>query len=359
MQAAVIKGKNLLKIEEVSIPVIGKNDVLIKVRAVGLCKTDIEVFAGEHPFTQKKFKENSKEFNLIPGHEWSGIIDKMGNLCCGLSVGDHVIGETTMSCGKCANCSSGLPDLCEDPIEIGITRDGAMAEYLSVPCKILHKIPDEISFIDAAMIEPLAVAIHAVKRLSLEIPQDNLKEKIVVIFGDGPIALLLFQVLQLKKPKEIIIIGKSSKKLAVARKLGCRTIIDTSGLSEHDSIANIRKELVSFRIDVIIDATSNFAYKDSAIVEGLNIVRKQGIVLLVGMHHPTEIGINTIVLNELKVIGAVSSHGAWPEAIRLLSLKKIQTQPLISDISLADLPGLFDKSTKEPVDIIKGIIHFQ
>jgi L-iditol 2-dehydrogenase len=363
MRAAVIRrdsdnNKSVLSIEDTDIPVFGEDDVLIKIKAVGLCKTDIEVFAGEHPYTKDEFKKNPKKFHLIPGHEWSGIVHEIGSSCRGLSVGDHVIGETTMCCGTCINCSNGMPELCEDPKEIGINRDGAMAEYLSVPCKIIHKIPKKISFADAAMIEPIAVVIHAADRLLKEIPENGIQDQTIAIFGDGPISLLLFQVLQLKGAKKIIIIGKSSKKLKVAQQLGCKIIVNTSKLSEEESVAHIRKVVKNIRIDVIIDATSNFAYKDSAIVEGVNIVRKQGIILLIGMHHPTQIEVNSIVLKELKIIGAVSSYGVWQEAIKLLSNKKIKTDPLINNILLDNLPKIFYKSVKKPVDIIKGIVSF-
>jgi len=358
MKAVIISGQNDIICSRVPVPEMLDDDVLVAVKSVGLCKTDIEVLEGTHPSTRKIFSKKNKKFHLIPGHEWSGIVYKIGKNCQGFAPGDHVIGETTINCGYCHYCQNGMPNLCENVQEIGINRNGAMAEYLSVPYKFLHKIPDGMSFEDAAIIEPTAVAVHAINRLLTEIPTTKVDDLTVVIFGDGPIALLCLQVLRSKKPAKIIIIGKSLKKLDIAKKLDCDLIINTSGLSEKKSVAYIKKELKGFKIDVIIDATSNFAFKDSAIVEGLNIVQKGGIILLIGMHKPKKIAINNIVLNELKIIGTVSSPGTWGEAIRLLENKEINTQALITDkISLNEVPMLIKRIDTQPDEIIKAIIQ--
>ncbi|MGA2122126.1 MAG: alcohol dehydrogenase catalytic domain-containing protein [Methanoregula sp.] len=358
MKAIEITGQSQLEYKDVPIPSIRNDEILVRIKAVGVCKTDFEVLEGKHPYTKKIFSENVNGFHLIPGHEWSGIVQKIGKNCRNFTIGDHVIGETTINCGHCEYCKRGRPNLCENVQEIGITRDGAMAEFLSIPCKFLHKIPESMSFKKASCIEPTAVAVHAISRLLHEIPPRKIGDLTVAIFGDGPIALLCLQILQLKKPQTIIIIGKSLKKLNVAKKLGCDLIINTAGLSEKKSVERIKKDLAGYKVDVIIDATSNFAYKDSAIVEGINIIQKGGMVLLVGMHKPKKIVINTIVLNELKIIGTVSSPGTWTEAIRLLETNEIDVEALISDIlSLKDVPSLFRRIETQPDEIIKPVIE--
>lgn len=355
MKAVIIKGVNSPDIQNVPKPRIGSNELLVRVKAVGICQTDLEILERTHPFTKKLFEED-KDFSLIPGHEWSGVVVKVGKNCKNVTVGDRVVSETTVPCGRCYYCVNNRSNLCEYLEEVGITRAGAMAEYISIPCNIAHKIPDDISFKEAALIEPTAIAIHAVNRIfdKQEEMRDALTGKNVAVFGDGPIGLLVMQIVKNKNPSKIYLIGKSDKKLSIAKKLGCDLCINTGDSLKKESIDIIKKKLNGGEIDIVIEAVGG----DEVINEAIGVVRKGGIIIFIGLHNVSPVDMGSLVFKELDFRGTLSSPGVWSDAIRLVSEGKIKTSDLIThEFSLDQAIEAFEHVRKRKQEIIKAIIY--
>src|SRR5690625_4327923 len=184
MKAVQFEAPNSLKVNEINVPTIKEDEVLIKVHRVGICATDLEIYSGDMVY----FKTGMAKFPITPGHEWSGVIVATGDEVTDFDVGDRVVGETTVPCGTCKNCLQGTYNLCTDRVECGVlNKDGACAEYLVYPTHILHRFSDKVSYDAACLVEPAAVAYRAAQRLHIK-PNDH-----VAIMGAGTIGLLAVQ----------------------------------------------------------------------------------------------------------------------------------------------------------------------
>eukprot|EP01116_Phalansterium_solitarium_P021881 TRINITY_DN700_c0_g1_i1.p1 TRINITY_DN700_c0_g1~~TRINITY_DN700_c0_g1_i1.p1 ORF type:complete len:252 (+),score=30.32 TRINITY_DN700_c0_g1_i1:35-757(+) len=183
MKAIVISGAHTISLQEIPIPSPQDHEVLIKVKAVGICGTDLEVLEGSMGY----FTAGKAEFPVVPGHEWSGEVVSAGSKVQDFAVGDRVVGETAVPCWSCDYCASGRYTRCATRTETGIMhRQGACAEFIAFPARSLHRVADSVPFRTAALIEPSAVAVNAVKN-SVQ------PGEFVVVLGDGPIALLVLQ----------------------------------------------------------------------------------------------------------------------------------------------------------------------
>ena len=349
----MIRGANSFSVEDVPRPIVDSDEVLARVRAVGICQTDIEIAEGNHPFANKLFKR--KDFCLIPGHEWSGEVIEVGENCEGLEMDDRVVSEVSISCGKCYYCINKRGNLCDNLQEVGITRNGAIADYISLPCRIIHKIPHNIPFKNATLIEPTAVVIHAINRIfqhekTVDVSLDG---KVVAIFGDGPIGLLTLQVIKNMNPSKIYLIGKSDVKLRIGRLLGCDACVNIEGEGKKD-IEIIRDALGGEEVDVVMEAAGN----GDVINQAFEVVRRGGVVVLIGLHRTLPIDVNKVVLKELDVKGSLSSPGVWDEAIRLVSEGKIRTSELIThEFSLLEADRAVEYVRRDKASVVKAIIN--
>ncbi len=162
MKAARIFGARDVRYVDIDRPRIGPNDVLIKVKAVGICGTDLEIFRGTMPFLSMGLAK----FPLTPGHEWSGIVEEVGVEVKRLKTGQRVTGDVSIGCGKCSYCLRGRYNLCLDKQEVGICRgkEGAYADYLSMPQQYTYPLPKKMSYEEGALVDPTATAVNAVVR---------------------------------------------------------------------------------------------------------------------------------------------------------------------------------------------------
>ncbi len=186
MRAVLLKAPGEAFLTELEKPAIGPEDVLIRSRAVGICGSDVELYWGTRP-------ADFSRYPIVPGHEWAGEIVAAGKHVRHLAPGDKVVAEGFLFCGTCRNCRMGLTNLCEAGYdEIGFTRTGGLAEYVAVPARLVHKLPNISSLEEAALLEPTAVVAHAFLRAQ---PQAG---GTVVVVGDGTIGLLAVQVARLE-----------------------------------------------------------------------------------------------------------------------------------------------------------------
>ena len=214
MKAIIIESPDQVRLAEMALPAPGPGEVLIRSRAVGICGSDVELYQGTRP-------EGFYRYPLVPGHEWSGEVAAIGEQVRWLSMGDRVVAESILSCGTCRNCRVGLTNLCEAGYdEIGFTRPGGLAEYVVVPARLVHRLPRDASFQEAALLEPTAVVAQAFLGAAPRAAET------VVVIGDGTIGLLAVQVLHLFSPAALILAGSHDERLAIGRRLGATHTIN-------------------------------------------------------------------------------------------------------------------------------------
>ena len=237
MKAFQVVSPNNFKLVDMDIPEIKPDEVLVQVKAVGICGGDPGVLDGSRPRTHVSYP-------IVPGHEFSGEIVKIGSVVTGLKPGDRVTAEGVKRCDSCRNCLKGRTSTCLYYDEIGFTSNGAMAEYVAVPQRVIHLLSDDIPYDVAALSEPAAVSATAVYRAGIN-PGDT-----VVIIGAGAIGMLAVQVAKLYSPKNLVVIEIDDQKLEVSLKLGATHTIN----SEHeDAVAKVMELTGMAGADVVIE----------------------------------------------------------------------------------------------------------
>lgn len=296
---AIVFDKTISYTEDRALPELNRpGEALIRVRVAGICNTDLEIIKGY------------MGFKGVPGHEFVGIVEKADERNRSL-IGKRVVGEINCVCGVCDYCTGGLRRHCPQRTTLGISgRDGAFAEYLTLPVANLHEVPDNVPDEEAVFTEPLAAAFEIVEQVNV-----RSVDKIVVL-GDGKLGLLSAFVLALTGA-EVTLAGNHEHKLAIAREAGISTLL--------------AKDLpVNRKYDVVVEATGTPAGLQNA----LECVRPRGTIVLKSTVASTrEVDLNRIVIDEVALIG--SRCGPFEPALRALSEKTINVRPLISRIFAA------------------------
>lgn len=301
MLAAKYDGKNIALREDVDIPKLKDTEVLIKVKACGICGTDLSILKGTYKIPVPR----------ILGHELTGVVSEVGKKVKDVQIGERVTSEINITCGNCYFCKSGQNTQCTSVRAIGIYEDGAFAKYLKVPAQNIHNIHD-LSFEEATFIEPLAAALQ-----TFEISPLRENDKNVVIIGAGKLGLLLLQIVK-NKGRKAIIIGRSH--LELAKKLGADLVISI----DKDPIKKVLEE-TKIGADVVIEATGVPESLDLA----LAIIRNRGIINLKSTHGIRWMtDLTQIVVRELRIQG--SRCGAFPPAITMLEEGSVNVIDLIS-----------------------------
>ncbi len=299
-----------ISIHDVAIPTCNDNEVLIKVDSVGICGSDIPILNGVR----------TVPYPFIPGHEFAGSIVDLGNDVTSWQNGDRVTSSVVQNCLKCEFCRNGLEELCDELLETGIHVNGAFAEYVKVPDNTLHKIPDGMSFLEAASIDPLASAYHVVNKINIDV-NDN-----VAIIGPGPIGLLSLQLAKLKGANKVVMIGTREERLQIAEELGADVIINNKNNENLYQLVHDKTD--GFYPNKIIEASGN----SLAINEGISILEKNGVLALEGIYSDsTFVNFIDIVRKELKITGSIGyTYNEFAICMDLLNEKKIKIDPIIS-----------------------------
>jgi L-iditol 2-dehydrogenase len=323
MKAFVLEGPGVFKLKNVPIPIPKPSEILLRVRAAGICGSDIPRImvtgAYHHP--------------LIPGHEFAGEVVSIGEDVKEEIVGMRAAIYPLIPCNSCRWCREGLYNLCDNYDYMGSRRDGAFAEYVCVPASNLIHIPENIPFEHAALTEPIAVAFHGLRNARLKNGEN------VVIFGAGPIGLFLCQIAKLLGASSIWIIDIINQKLEIARKYGWA---ETINASEVDVIKEARLKFPQ-GADLVIDTSGS----SNALHQAVAITRKHGRILLIGNPHDNikilQKSFETILRHELQLIGTWNSimFNEWKQIIQWMASGKIDVEPIITHrISLDDLPRI-------------------
>ena len=307
-------GKGNIELKEKAVPSMGKSEVLIKVHTACVCGTDVHLeydrFANSPPF--------------VLGHEFSGIIKEIGAEVEGLEKNDKVVSANNpFACGECAVCLSGNPNLCPKKRAMGIHSDGCFADYLKLPANLIHKIPENVSMLEAALMEPLAVATHAVaNRCGIN------KGDSVVVFGAGAIGLLAAQVARAEGAKKVLLVGTSrdeKTRFKCAQGLGLETLnVEKENLTE--KIMGITD---GQGIDVVVEASGSPA----AIKAGVELLKRTGRMAISGITGKEDVPIkwDKLIAKGATLYFCYSSLNTdWQKGLNYLAEKKVSTLPLIT-----------------------------
>ena len=341
MKALVLREYMQLIYEDVPEPEIGPEDVLIQVKACGICGSDVHGIDGS---TKRRVPP------LIMGHEAAGVIAAVGANVTGWEIGDKVSVEYSTYCGQCYFCRKGLTNLCDHRRAMGVSTDqrrenGAFAEYLAWPQQTLHHLPSGVSFAQAAIVEPLSVALHAVERTPISIGDT------AVVLGVGPIGLNIIQCLRVAGCGLIIAVDLDQTRLELAHRLGAdiglRPDVD-------DVLAGVFKYTTNRGADVAIEAVGI----TPTINLGIRCLRKGGTLTLVGTFAQTpELLLQEVVYRQLNLLGAVASCGEFPACLDLIARGEVNVDAIVSAVApLADGPSWFERLYSGEKDLIKVIL---
>ncbi|MEK7566125.1 MAG: alcohol dehydrogenase catalytic domain-containing protein [Patescibacteria group bacterium] len=307
MKALIYAKPKTLVYTDLSKPKITDNEILIKIKSVGICGTDLHIYNGGMDLPTP----------LIMGHEFSGVVEQIGKKVNGFKSGDRVVGEHVIPCRRCYYCLKGKPNLCPQAKIIGLHRPGALAEYLAIPADLVYKIPPKISFEEAALIEPLTIALYAVEKAG------QLLDKNVAVIGQGPIGLLLDQTLK-SVGANIVGLDVQGHRLKFAKKKKWVDAVINSG--QH----NIVKQIENFAPGGV-DMTFEAVGKEVTAQIALDITARDGHIFLLGVfENPSRLDLMKIIKKELNVHGSWTCAFSFPEAIDLVAKNKINLKNLIT-----------------------------
>ncbi len=331
MKAAVINGPGDIRLIEKPVPRPGPGEVLVRVEYCGICGSDLHAY-----------KSGFFPSEVVIGHEFSGIIVEAGPGEVNLTGGERVTGNNNTPCGSCCLCLTGSDNLCPEMRRLGIADHGALAEYVAVPAESIYCLPETTPLDEAALAEPLSVALHAAKRSQCSPGQE------VVIIGAGTIGLILLALLKQRGIEKIAVIEPLSNRADVAFKMGATAVINPQKDYISSAIASFcGKQGPAFVFEC--------AGLPETINEALSLAAANGTVFILGIcHQPVEINFLSLVTREINIVPAFSKTRAdFQEAVELISAGKIKISPLISQIiSLQELETGFTAPADEYIKIL-------
>ena len=269
MRAVFIDGPHKLRIADVPVPTPGPRDVLTRVKSVGICGTDHAIYTGATSFLETGLIT----YPMRPGHEWSGIVEAVGEEVTAFKPGDRVVGDTSVSCGECAFCMSGQYNICQYTRCVGTvnTWDGAYADYMLMPARHMYKIPDGLSLEEAALVEPAATALYTVQRAYVKAGDT------VVVHGTGAIGLVAVQCAKIAGAARVILTGRTDGKLAVGKQLGADVVLNTR---KCDVTAEILGLTGGLGAHAVLEASGSI----DALEGSVHQVRPGGAISVVGIY---------------------------------------------------------------------------
>ena len=310
MLQQVMTAPGEIEFREVPVPEPEENQVLVKIRKIGVCGSDIHVYHGEHPFTS---------YPVTQGHEVSGEIEKLGSGVKGWKVGQKVTIQPQVVCGKCYPCRHGKYNLCEELKVMGFQTTGVASDYFAVDAAKVTPLPEEMSFDEGAMIEPLAVAVHAVKRAG------NVEGAKIAVLGAGPIGILVAQTAKGLGAESVMITDVSDLRLEKAKECGADFCINTKTKNFGEAMV---ENFGPDKADVIYDCAGN----NITMGQAIQYARKGSTIILVAVFAGTA-QIDLAVLNDHELdlnTSMMYRNEDYLDAIRLVKEKKVVLVPLIS-----------------------------
>jgi L-iditol 2-dehydrogenase len=299
------------------VPPVKEGTVLLRIAAAGICGSDLKIYDDDHPYFPP----------VILGHEFSGEIVEVGPAVKGWEDGERVVSEVHgLVCERCRFCLSGEKHVCPSKRALGWGIDGGFAEYVAVPAWLLHRIPEGVSYEEAALLEPMAIAVHGILERAKVEPED-----FVVVLGCGPLGLLALQLAKSEGASRVFITGINQDeklRLRIAEKLGADRTIN---VQKEDPVMIVKEMTGGIGADLVVELSGS----PGAISQGLRMVRTHGRFLAIGIPVEQEVSIpwKEIIFRAPSVIFHFSScYSSWERGLSLLERKKVDVKCLISKI---------------------------
>jgi len=339
MKALVWTAKETLVTEQREIPTPAPGEALIKVKYAGICGSDLSIYNGKHPRATPP---------LIMGHEFSGVIVEINPLeATDFKVGDRVVPEPLIPCGKCFACKSGLSYVCQYLGLYGIDEEGAFAEYVKIPIRLLYMIPENLAFDVAALIEPFAVTVHAVRRSSIRLGDT------VCVLGGGPIGLLTALVARLSGPERVVVCELQPYRVRLAREFGIE-VIDTS---QADPVEEINRITDGRGADVVFEA----AGAEQTALLAPRLCRVHGEIIIISMPKvPRLMDFVAITFREATIKGTkVYAPYDFQRAIQIMATSDIDMRKFISPPYTLEEGEAAFQAAIEARDVMKVIFKLE
>jgi L-iditol 2-dehydrogenase len=342
MKALLLTGYMNLQVTELAEPEIGAADVLVRVRACGICGSDVHGLDGR---TGRRIPP------LVMGHEAAGTIETIGRDVRGWRAGDRVTFDSTISCGECYYCQRGEINLCDQREVLGVScgdyrRHGAFAEYVAVPARILYRLPGGLPFEHAAMIEAVSVAVHAVALTP------HTAGGTAVVIGCGMIGQLTIQAARAAGFTSVIAVDIDDARLELARRAGADAVLNSKMC---DTAAEVGARTGGRGAEAVLEAVGATEPIQAAIA----CARKGGTVTLIGNTSPMiELPLQEVVTRQIRLQGSCASAGEYPRCIELLTSGEIQVGDLITArATLEEAAGWFARLYRREPNLMKVIVE--
>jgi L-iditol 2-dehydrogenase len=292
-----------VSLQEVPQPEFSPYEVLIRVRAVGICGSDVRIYNEVKPGRKK----------IIIGHELSGEVADSGEKVHSFKKGDRVATSICIGCAICRYCRKGNFNLCDKLEEVGVTIDGGMAEYVSVPARNVHRISEHVSFEEATLADPLACSIRGLEMVSIQ------KDSWVSVLGPGTIGLLAVQIAKRVLRARVVVTGTREDRLALARQFGADQVVNVS-----------QEDPVKFILDKT-DGGADFAFEATgsgkALEDAFFSTKRNGSIVAMTVHKQVQINMEPVIRNELKVYGSICyNYKEFDQALDLIAKKKVDLE---------------------------------
>jgi L-iditol 2-dehydrogenase len=341
MKALVLEEARRLRLRDFPEPTVGAYDVVVQVKACGICGSDVHGYDGS---TGRRIPP------IIMGHEAAGIVAKVGSKVTAFAPGDRVTFDSTVSCGACSFCAVGEVNLCENRQVLGVScedyrRHGAFAEYVAVPEHIVYDLPDGFPYEKAALIEAVSIAVHAAKITEIQVGSK------AVVIGAGMIGLLAVQAFRHYGCSKVFAVDLEQAKLDTARLLGAD---ETFMATDPDLIAKLNQVAGGRGIDIAVEVVG----AQKSIATAIDVVRRGGTVTLIGNLSPrVEIPLQTVVTRQLRLLGSCASAGEYRECINLIESGAVNVDPLLSAVApLSEGARWFDRLYQREPGLMKVIL---
>ena len=318
-------------------PEIGENDVLLKIKKVGICGTDLHIYNGGMKVP----------IPLIMGHEFVGDVAKIGRNVTNVKIGDRAVAEHVIGCGKCLYCQQGKRNLCKNPTVIGLHRPGALAEYLSAPADLVYTLPTELSYDEGVLTEPLSIAVYAVRHEHVKVGDT------VAVVGQGPIGLMVDQV---AKHAGTVVFGfdMHDDRLQFAQQHAY--VFKAINITKPNFLEEFRQSIAADGADIVFEAVGS----DTSGELALELTRAAGNVTILGVfEHNVSINMMQIVKKELRIHGSWTCIQTFPQSLLLLKSKAIDTVDFITHrYPFTDTARAFQEASTDKINRIKSVIEF-
>ncbi|MGB0124129.1 MAG: galactitol-1-phosphate 5-dehydrogenase [Silvibacterium sp.] len=341
MRSLLLSEYNHLEVVDLPVPSIAPNEVLVQVEACGICGSDVHGYDGS---------SGRRTPPIVMGHEAAGTVAATGAEVKGFSQGDRVTFDSTVYCGTCEYCARGEINLCDTRQVVGVScadyrRSGAFAEFVVVPQHILYRLPEKISFAEAAMLEAVSVALHAVRISPVKGGETAL------VIGAGMIGLLTLQAAKAAGCSRVLIADIDETRLDLAKQIGAEEVLHLSG-------AALATEVLRLTHGKGVDLALEAVGRTETVAAAIDCTRKGGTVTLIGNIAPeVSLPLQKVATRQLRLQGSCASAGEYPHAIELVANGKIQVRPLITAIApLEEGPQWFQRLHAREPNLMKVIL---